>query len=121
MTSRLADMDLILDGVNAFENVLNRAGYPMILHAVAAHTVFLPPETVDVARASAASCRSCFGHTRQAPEGREEPPSHREPRTRMVVQRSGAGQDAAIAWHGVARAHRKLTSESAQITLGLRI
>ena len=39
-------MDLILDGVKAFEDVLDRAGYSRILHAVAAHTVFLHPETV---------------------------------------------------------------------------
>ncbi len=37
----------ILNGVVALEDVLKRAGYPSILHAVAAHTVFLDPLTVS--------------------------------------------------------------------------
>lgn len=36
----------ILDGVNALSTVLERAGYPSVLHAVAAHTVFLDPGVV---------------------------------------------------------------------------
>lgn len=37
---------VILDGVGALEAVVLRAGYPSTMHAVAAHTYFLHPETV---------------------------------------------------------------------------
>ncbi|MGH9292736.1 MAG: DUF7662 domain-containing protein [Acidimicrobiales bacterium] len=37
----------ILDGVSALAAALERAGYETVLHAVAAHTVFLHPDTVD--------------------------------------------------------------------------
>ena len=37
----------ILDGVEALEDVLERAGYRTVLEAVAGHTVFLHPETVE--------------------------------------------------------------------------
>lgn len=36
----------ILDGVAALGTVLTRAGYPSVVEAVAAHTVFLHPDTV---------------------------------------------------------------------------
>jgi hypothetical protein len=36
----------ILDGSRALDEVLRRAGYPSVLHAVAEHTVFLHPDTV---------------------------------------------------------------------------
>lgn len=43
----------ILDGVKSLENVLVRAGYRTLTEAVAAHTVFLPPETVAQTRGEA--------------------------------------------------------------------
>ncbi len=36
----------LLNGVHSLQNVLKRAGYASIVEAVAAHTVFLPPDTV---------------------------------------------------------------------------
>ena len=43
----------ILDGVSALAAVLKRADYETVLHAVAAHTVFLHPDTVDQSKGSA--------------------------------------------------------------------
>lgn len=40
-------VDSILDGVAALNEVLKRAGYDSILQAMAAHTVFLDPQTVS--------------------------------------------------------------------------
>lgn len=43
----------VLDGYHALEQVLVRAGYPSVVAAVAAHTVFLHPETVAQTRGQA--------------------------------------------------------------------
>lgn len=43
----------ILDGVRALAAALERAGYETLLHAVAAHTVFLHPDTVDQSKGRA--------------------------------------------------------------------
>ena len=44
--SRVVGYEPILDGAEALKEVLQRAGYRTLLEAVAAHTVFLHPETV---------------------------------------------------------------------------
>ena len=43
----------ILDGANALERVLERAGYSSVAHAIAEHTVFLHPDTVKQTRGEA--------------------------------------------------------------------
>ena len=45
--NHLLGYEQILDGVEALEDVLGRAGYRTMLDAVAEHTVFLHPKTVE--------------------------------------------------------------------------
>ena len=64
----------ILDGVSALAAVLERADYETVLHAVAAHTVFLHPDTVDQSKGRAlfrlARDPTRRGETGTLPDGR---------------------------------------------------
>lgn len=44
---------VVLDGVGALAAMLKRANYETVMHAVAAHTVFLHPDTVDQTKGKA--------------------------------------------------------------------
>ncbi len=45
-SSRTPSRNEVLDGVQALSTMLQRAGYPTAMHAVAAHSIFVHPETV---------------------------------------------------------------------------